>query len=99
MIIKYTVLTIVPRLKARPLPGQTKSTGIREVGCKACYIRYDGVLDKCGEHYNEHILWAEKAEYEDTEVVSNAASNVLPMEGSVAVRTLEGTEELLAVPV
>lgn len=92
--MKYVVITIVPRLIRRPLPGESLATGIREVGCNICVIRYTGKLDPCWKHKDEHILWAENEEVEDAPISGGTVAEVVgvPDMGSSA-----RTEELVEV--
>jgi hypothetical protein len=93
--MSYVVLTLVPRLTKRPRPGESLATGIREEGCKLCVILYDGKLDQCWRHKDEHILWAEKEEEAINEVVSESEA-----EAVVGVPNLGDTsrvEELVEV--
>lgn len=101
--MKYTVLTLVPRLKHRPLPGEEKKTGIREVGCAKCVVPYTGKLEKpCWQHKDEHILWAETVEVADETVVETPnVLGVLPVqqdEGLPYVGGAPRTEEPLEIP-
>lgn len=91
----YVVLTLVPRLHRRPGPGESLATGIREEGCSRCDVDYTGKLKPCWKHTHDHILWAEKVD--DAEAISDGST--VSVERDPLVRTTEGTEELLEVPV
>lgn len=100
--MKYTVLTLVPRLKRRPPPGDDFATGVREEGCVKCVVAYDGKLKPCYQHKNDHILWAETVEVEDEKVVETPMvpdiQDVRPDEGLPYLGATSRTEEHLEIP-
>lgn len=91
----YVVLTLVPRLKRRPGPGESLATGIREEGCVRCDVGYDGKLKPCWKHTHDHILWAEKVD--DAEAISEGST--VSTEGVPYLGGASRAEEPMEIPV
>lgn len=97
-MIKYTVLTYVPRRETPVACGRDVASAVRELGCVKCVVNYDGKLRECFKHKGWRILWAVTVEGEEEEFYDAGLEILAPQtEGLPEVGTTTGVEELVEV--